>query len=189
VVYGVQKRRKGTVFERVSGRIFYKILNGLLTDGSYPEDTLTARLMTKEYVAAVLTFDDREYDISCNFMLAGFVQIPIEADKGHKRESHYTLPRKINMATETITSTSSRPLAMIFVLGVCMSLFSFLYLLYVLTMKMFYDVLIGWTGIIASIWLIGGLVMLSLGVIGIYISKIFIETKNRPDFIIRKIYR
>jgi putative glycosyltransferase len=188
VLYGVQKERKGGFFERISGKIFYAVLNFLISEVTYPANPLTARLMSRRYVDRVLEFDEREYDLWFSFALTGFRQAALEADKGNKGSSAYTLRRKLKLASETITATSSKPLVLIFGLGIAISGLSFCYLAYLLVNKLFFDVLIGWTSILGSIWLIGGLLMLSIGVIGIYLSKIFIETKKRPEYIIKEVY-
>lgn len=188
VIYGVQQTRKGSFFEKISGAIFYKFFS-ILADIKYPHDTTTARLMTKKYVASVLQYKEKELEIWGIFVLAGFNQKEITVSKGFKGTSTYTLGRKLRMAVQTITSFSSKPLYLIFLLGFLISTFSLLSLAYVVINRLMYgESVLGWASIMASLWFIGGVVMFSLGIIGIYVSKIFSETKNRPLTIINKIY-
>lgn len=189
VVFGIQKQRKGGFFERISGRLFYRMFS-LLTNIEYPHDTLTARLMSKRYVEGVGKFTERELDIWGLFVLNGFNQKGVLVSKRNKGSSTYTLKKKLRMAIDTITSFSSRPLYLVFVLGIFVILFSFLNILYIVYKKIIWGVDIeGWASILASVWLIGGLVIFVLGIIGIYLSKLFLEIKNRPLTIIKDIYK
>jgi putative glycosyltransferase len=189
VVYGTQVRRKGRFFEKISGSIFYKILNSL-TKVSYPSNTLTARLMKRVYVDAVLTFKERALDVWSVFALAGFNQVSLPVTKKSKGTSTYTFTKKLGMSMEIITSLSHRPLYIIFFIGaiwLCISSFN---ILLILANKWIYKTEPeGWASIMASIWLIGGVIIFLLGLIGIYLSKVFLETKDRPITIVRKIYK
>ena len=187
VAYGVQKQRKGGWFERVSGRIFYRIMQSL-SEVEYHADTMTARLMSRRYVESLKTFDDREYDLWVNFALAGFRQIPVLADKGDKGSSCYTLRRKIRHAVESITASSAMPLYLIFLLGAVVFGMAVLHLGFLVVNKLFFDVPVGWSHVVASIWGIGGLTMIGIGTVGIYLAKVFVETKKRPAVIIRQVY-
>lgn len=189
VVYGIQAKRKGGFFERISGSLFYKILNSM-TKVSYPSNTLTARLMKRNYVEAVLSFKEKALDIWSVFALAGFNQVGMSVTKGSKGSSTYTLNKKLGMTIEIVTSLSNRPLYIIFFIGtiwLCLSSFN---ILLILANKWIYKTETeGWASIMASIWLIGGVIIFLLGLIGIYLSKIFLETKGRPVTLIRKIYK
>jgi putative glycosyltransferase len=188
VVYGLQTKRKGNWFERMSGRLFYKILS-TLTSVEYPADTFTARLMTKRYVESVLSYREKELDIWGVFVLTGYNQSGVVATKGFKGKSSYSLYKKIRMAIEIVTSLSHRPLYFTFLLGVMATFISLSIIASLLYRKLVNNIDVeGWASILASVWLLGGLILLVLGVIGIYLSKIFLEIKNRPLTIIRKIY-
>ncbi len=189
VIFGIQKKRKGGFFERISGRIFYSLFS-LLTNIDYPHDTLTARLMSRRYVQGIDKFTEKELDIWGLFVLNGFNQRGIYVSKKSKGTSTYTFKRKLRMAIDTITSFSSRPLYFIFLLGIFVIAFSFLNILYIIYKKIRWGIEIeGWASILASVWLIGGLVIFILGIIGIYLSKMFLEIKNRPLSIIKQIYK
>ena len=187
VVYGIQTKRKGHVFERWSGRVFYWFINKLI-DFNYPKDTLTARLMRKSFVDAVALHGEKAIEIWSLFIFSGFRQKAIPAAKGYKGKTSYVLTKKFKLAIETITSTSSKPLYLIFVSGFIMSLVALLFLIRIIFVAFYYDTVIeGWASTIASVWLVGGFISTFLGVIAIYISKIFQETKNRPLYIVKDV--
>jgi putative glycosyltransferase len=188
VVFGVQNKRKGNWFERISGIAFYKLLS-ILSAIEYPANTFTARLMTRRYVDSVLSYQEKELDIWGVFVLTGYNQIGVTATKGFKGKSSYSLYKKIRMAIEIITSLSHRPLYFTFILGIVTTFVSFIIIGSLIYNKLIHNIDVeGWASILASVWLFGGLILLVLGVIGIYLSKIFLEIKNRPLSLIKKIY-
>jgi len=188
VVYGVQEHRKGNWFERWSGQWFYgffKTLTGL----TLPENVVTARLMVRRYVDALLCHQEREVFMAGLWHTTGFDQRPQLIKKHHTSETSYTLRRKISLLVNSVTSFSSAPLVGIFYLGVAISLFALAYIAYLVTHWLFLaKPMSGWTSVMASIWLIGGMVISFIGVVGIYLSKIFSETKQRPYTIVKRIY-
>jgi len=187
-VYGVQKKRKGAFFERISGGLFWKLINNLSTI-EIPKNIVTARLVTKAYNDALIKYQESELFIGGVWADAGFRQKPILINKSSTSETTYTLKKKISLAVTSITSFSSKPLVYIFNIGLFTTFVSLLFILKLLFNKLFYGVAIeGWTSLIVSVWFFGGLIILMLGIIGIYLSKIFIETKNRPYTIVRKYY-
>lgn len=189
VVYGVQETRKGSWFERWSGELYYTILNYLINI-DHPRNVVTARLMSRRYVNALLQFREQELVISCIWVITGFKQIPL-AVKKHTREgaSNYTLPKKIGLAVNTITSFSEVPLRLIFYIGLAIFFLALLYTGYLIFLKLALSTIIeGWTSVIVSIWLLGGMIISFIGLIGIYLSKVFSETKQRPSSIVREIY-
>lgn len=189
VIYGVQRRRKGGLFEKLTGKLWYRFFS-LLSRIDYPENTLTSRLMSRRYVQAVLEFTEKELELWGVFMLAGFKQRAVPAIKGHKGSTTYTLARKLQMAVDSITSFSAVPLIAIFVLGLCLSAGSILVILYLSFNWIVYaEVPEGWTSTLVSLWFVGGLLMFCVGIIGLYISKMFLEVKNRPLSIVRHVYR
>lgn len=189
VVYGVQEARKGGLFEKLSGRVWY-FLFSMMSSIDYPEDSLTARLMTKRYVENVRQFGEKELELWGVFVLAGFRQKAVPTTKGSKGQTTYTLGRKLRMMVNSITSFSSRPLVASFLLGILMTFVSFCLIIYFLILWAIYEQpLEGWTSTLISIWFVGGVITFSLGIIGIYLSKMFLEIKNRPLTSIRNIYR
>lgn len=189
VVYGVQNKRKGKFTERITGSIFYKILN-MLTKINYPANTLTARLMKRDYVTSVTKFEEKAIDIWAIFVLAGFNQKGVSVEKKSKGESTYTFSKRLAMGVESITSFSHRPLYFIFFIGFIWLVISTINVIIILSKKWIFGVPIeGWSSIMASVWLIGGITIFLIGLIGIYLSKMFLELKNRPLSIIKTIYR
>jgi len=188
VVYGVQKQRKGGIFERWSGQWFYRFFR-TLTGLALPENMVTARLMTRRYVDALLRHDERELDIGALWFITGFEQHPQIVTKHSTSKTTYTLRRKISLFVNSVTSFSNAPLVYIFYTGLTISLSAGAYTAFLIVQWLFLaEPLIGWTSVMASIWLLGGMVILFIGVIGIYLSKVFVEIKRRPYTIIRQIY-
>lgn len=188
VVYGVQKERKGAIFERVSGDIYYRVIN-LLCNIEHPRNITTARLMRHEYVNALLQHQEREMIFSCLCVITGFKQASQVVTKHSTSPSTYTLIKKLALAVTVITSFSDYPLRIIFWIGAIIFTGSIGYGLYLAAQKFFWaQPMDGWTSIMVSIWILGGLVISLLGVIGAYLAKIFTETKQRPLTIVREVY-
>jgi len=188
VVYGVQEKRKGRLFERISGTLFFKLFNFLSTY-PIPPNLITARLMTRKYVAALMQHQEREFVISGLWAVTGFNQIPITVMKHHKGEIAYGLRRKLSHLVNAVTSFSGKPLVLIFYLGSILIIISSAAALDLIVRRVFFGIMLqGWASLIVSIWLLSGITIFCLGVIAIYLSKIFIEVKRRPNTIIRKVY-
>jgi len=188
VVYGIQKRRKGNWFERWSGQLFYRSFN-LFTGLSLPENIVTARLMTRRYVDALLLHREREVLIAGLWSITGFEQHPQYVKKHHTSETTYTFRKKMSAFVNSVTSFSNAPLVGIFYIGVSILTFASLYIAYLIVNWMYLaKPMSGWTSVMASIWLLGGMIISFIGVVGIYLSKVFSETKQRPYTIVRQIY-
>lgn len=189
VVYGVQEKRKGGWCERVGGAIFYRLLNyySRLDLGTQP---LTVRIMSRRYVAALLQHQESELFLAGVFAITGYQQQEMMVQKQCKGVTSYSLARRIHLMVRAITSFSSFPLKWIFYSGFGIAGLSFCGGLYLILRKLIYDDLInaGWTSVMVSIWFLGGLLLLAVGTIGIYIAKIFSEVKQRPNFIVRQVY-
>lgn len=188
VVYGVQEKRKGNKFEKWSGQWFYSLFNWI-TNLNLPANIVTARLMSRCYVDALLLHKEREVMIAGLWHITGFNQQPSTVVKHSSSETTYTIRRKVSILVNSITSFSNTPLVVIFYFGVTISILASTYTTYLIINWLFFTTpLSGWTSVIASIWLLGGLVISFIGVIGIYLAKIFSETKQRPYTIVKKIY-
>ncbi|RJR35586.1 MAG: glycosyltransferase [Desulfobacteraceae bacterium] len=190
VIFGAQFFRKGKWFERVSGWFFYRIIN-LLSQVKLPTNVIVARLMTARYVRALIKHKDREIYLFGLLAFCGFRQEPVEVPKQHKGSSTYTLIRRLSLFFNAVTSFTNAPLYAIFYAGISISTLSFLFVLFLIIKKLIYadTIITGWTSIAVSIWLVAGFVLTALGVIGIYLAKVFSETKPRPYTIVRHIYR
>lgn len=188
VVFGVQERRKGKAFERFSGWAFYKIFN-LLSDIKIEKNLLVIRIMKKKYVDALIRHREKVMMFVGLCELTGFNQKTIAVKKKSKSTTTYNFFKKINMAVNALVSLSSKPLYMIFYIGSIMSFFSFFIAVFFIFRKLFYGISIsGWTSLVVSLWAISGVTIFSLGIIGIYLSKIFLEVKDRPYVIIKDKY-
>jgi len=188
VVYGIQERRKGRVFERVSGSLFYWFFSKL-TGLSLPRNVLTARLMRRTYVEALLQHREREVFMAGLWLITGFRQSERVVRKHSTSPTTYSLKRKLGILVDSVTSFSALPLMGIFYLGTTISFFAFLYFSFLLFQWAFLATpLSGWTSIMASIWLLGGMIISFIGIVGVYISKIFSEAKMRPYTIVRQVH-
>ncbi len=191
VVFGVQQKRVGGSISRLFGGWFYKLFNAL-SETKIPENLCTVRVLTRDFSQALLTLKDRNLFLAGNFAWAGFRQVPLAVQKKRRAGgSNYNLSRSLRLFFDAISSFSSYPLRAIFVIGLAMSMLSGLVGAEMIVRKLLEPetVLLGFSSIVVSIWFLGGLVIFFLGVIGLYLSKIFIEVKDRPQFIVRKVYR
>lgn len=188
VVYGVQDRRKGAWFERVSGTIFWRLIS-ILSGLPLPANVLTARLMKREYVNALLRHDEREVFMAGLWFITGFDQRPRTVKKLHISPSTYSARRKIALLVNSVTSFSNLPLVAIFYVGVSIFMVACVYTAYLVVNRLFFSVPVeGWTSVMASVWLLGGMVVSFMGIIGIYLSKVFSEAKRRPYTIVKRVY-
>ena len=188
VIYGVQQKRKGKYVERIMGSLYYKLFD-FLSSYPVPANPITARLMSSRYVNALVKHQDREVFMAGLWAITGFKQVPVITDKHSNNTTTYNLSRKIALFVNSITSFSSKPLIYIFYIGSLISIFSIIAVFWLIIRRIFFDILLaGWPSLIVSIWLLGGLTIFCIGIIGIYLSKIFMEVKNRPYTVIRNIY-
>ena len=188
VVYGVQRSRKGGWFEKMSGDIFYSFINAL-SPHHVPHNALTARLMRRPYVDALVAHRDQALFLAGIWASTGFRQMAAPVNKLSHSPTTYNLARKIRNLVDAVTSFSTAPLSLIFYLGCVISITAAGAGVYLVARVLFLgELLAGWASLIVSIWLLGGLTLFSLGVIGIYLSKVFVESKRRPYTIVRQIY-
>lgn len=180
VVYGVQEKRKGGFFESLSGALYYRVLNSM-SDIPIPRNFLTVRLMSLRYVHELLKYDERVMQFSFLTELVGFKKTPMPVEKLHKGSSTYGFRKKLSHAIKAITSTSSKPLHWIFNTGLLTTTVSILYITNIIYNSLTNGASVeGWASLIVSLWLIGGLIMMSIGTLGIYLAQIFTEVKKRP---------
>ncbi|MCB4756456.1 MAG: glycosyltransferase family 2 protein [Elusimicrobia bacterium] len=188
VVFGIQASRKGRLFERLSGWVFYKVFN-FLSSIPIPSNVVTVRLMTKRYVDSLLRHHETELFLPGLWQLAGYRQLPLAIEKHDKGRTSYNLARKVRLMTNAITSFSDKPLILIFYTGLLISFCALIYIIRLVTRALFYGIPVpGYASIVVSFWFLGGLTIFFIGVLGIYISKIFLETKGRPYVLIRDVY-
>jgi putative glycosyltransferase len=188
LVYGVQVKRKGGWFERVSGALFFSALN-LLSDLPVPKNPTICRLMTRRYVSAFSRHRERELAMLGLWALTGFEQVPVSVRKTKSSGTTYSLAKRIAAAVRTVTSLSDRPLIFVFYLGSAILAISVCAAAYLVVRRLFFGAYtFGWPSLIVSIWLLGGLTIFCIGIVGIYLSKVFIETKQRPYTIVREVH-
>jgi putative glycosyltransferase len=188
VVYGTQEKRKGGWFEQWSGQWFYLLFNWI-TKLNLPHNIVTARLMSRRYINALLMHKEREIMIAGLWHITGFAQSAQTVIKHSTSETTYRFHQKMSILVNAVTSFSNTPLIGIFYMGIGISTLSIIYIMYLIINWMFFATpLSGWTSLIASVWLLGGMIISFTGVIGIYLAKIFSETKQRPITIVKKIY-
>jgi len=189
VVYGVSETRRGNFFQRVPGALFFTLAD-LLSDYPLPRNLFTARLMTRDYVRALIRHRDREFAIAHLWLVTGFRQQPISLQKLSLSPSDYTLRHRMELAVRHITTTSSKLLYLVFYLGLSIFGLSVALILFFLARYFFWGVGVdGFTSEIISIWFLGGLITLILGILGIYMANIMAETKRRPYTIVRRVHR
>lgn len=185
VIYGVQSRRKGGWFERWSGGLFYKVFH-LVTGQRIPENMVTARLMGRAYVDALLLHRERESDIGGLWHITGFDQRPFMVHKHSTSETTYTLSRKVSLFVNSITSFSSAPLVATFWLGASVAALAAMAAAWTLgSWIATAEPVSGWTSLVLSVWFFGGLNMACLGLVGTYVGKVFLEVKQRPNWIVK----
>jgi putative glycosyltransferase len=187
VVYGVQDARRGTWFERMSGALFYRIFN-LLSDFPVPGNVSTARLMKRAYVRSLVAHRDRELFIAGLWAATGYRQVPMPVTKKSLSPTTYTLRRRVRVLIDAVTSFSRRPLVLVFYLGTAIVAISIVAAAYLIWRQMTAGFLPGWASVVVSVWLLGGLTLFSIGLVGIYLSRVFIESKRRPLTVVRKVY-
>jgi len=189
VVYGVNTHPKDNIGRAISRVLFYKLLN-FLAETEFPKNICTARLMTRQYVDALMQFQERELFLGGLLHVTGFSQLPVEVKKIGSSPTNYSISQLLTMAVNAITAFTTRPLSIIAVAGIGLSIVAVLYTGWIMYKALVYrSVLEGWTSVMAGILLIGGMTLFFNGVMAIYIAKIFLEVKQRPRTIIREIHR
>lgn len=188
VVYGVRSSRKtDSFFKRFTAESFYKLMKAMGVDIVF--NHADYRLMSKRATEGLMQFKE------VNLFLRGIVpqigyrwtMVEYERAKRFAGESKYPLKKMLAFALDGITSFSVKPLRLILFLGGLIFLVSIVALVWALVSRMLGNTVSGWTSLMCSIWMIGGIQLLSLGVIGEYIGKIYGETKARPRFIIERV--
>lgn len=187
VVYGVRSSRKrDSFFKRTTAQSFYRMTKRLGGDIVY--NHADYRLMSKRAVEGLMQFREVNLFLRGIVPLVGYPSTTVEYERQERLagKSKYPLKKMISFALEGITSLSIKPMKMITRLGGFVFLGSIAMLIYVLISFFTGHVVAGWSSILVSVWVIGGLLLLSIGITGEYIGKIYLETKNRPRYIIEE---
>ena len=185
VVYGVRsKRETDTFFKRFTAESFYKLLNWMGADVVF--NHADYRLVSSRVLKAFVNFKEVNIFLRGMFPLVGFKSTSVYYER-HERlagESHYPLRKMLALAFDGITSLSIKPIRIITGLGIAISCVSFLLIVYTLVSYFTGNTVPGWSSSLIATCLLGGIQLISLGVIGEYVGKIYMETKQRPRFII-----
>lgn len=185
IVYGVRsKRATDTFFKRFTAESFYKLIKWMGADIVY--NHADYRLVSSKVLNEFANFKEVNIFLRGMFPLVGFKSTCVYYERNERiaGESHYPLKKMLALAFDGITSLSVKPIRLITGLGVCISVLSFLLIIYALVSFFSGNVVAGWSSSLIATCFIGGIQLISLGVIGEYVGKIYMETKQRPKYII-----
>ena len=187
IVYGVRSSRaKDTFFKKATAEGFYKLMNTMGVNTVF--NHADYRLMSKRELEGLAEFREVNLFLRGIVPMIGYSTDVVYYERGERfaGESKYPLGKMLSFAIEGITSLSTKPIRMITFLGFFIFLVSIGILIYSLVRHFMGATIVGWTTLMVSVWAIGGLILLSLGVVGEYIGKIYLETKARPRFLIEE---
>lgn len=187
IVYGVRSSRaKDTFFKKATAEGFYKLMNTMGVNTVF--NHADYRLMSKRALEGLAEFREVNLFLRGIVPMIGYSTDVVYYERGERfaGESKYPLGKMLSFAIEGITSLSTKPIRMITFLGFSIFLVSIGILIYSLVRHFMGATIVGWTTLMVSVWAIGGLILLSLGVVGEYIGKIYLETKARPRFLIEE---
>ena len=187
IVYGVRnKREKDTYFKRVTAEGFYRIMDYLGANTVF--NHADYRLMSKRAVESLSEFNEVNLFLRGIIPMIGYKTdyVYYERNERFAGESKYPLSKMLSFAVEGITSLSVRPIRLISALGFMVFLVSIFYFIYIVVQYFTGNTIPGWSSVTASVWLIGGLILLSISIVGEYIGKIYLEVKNRPRYIVEE---
>lgn len=188
IVYGVRSsRKKDTFFKRFTAESFYRAMNFLGAETVF--NHADYRLMSKRALEGLSEFREVNLFLRGIVPMIGYRTTTVEYERGERfaGESKYPLKKMLAFAMEGITGLSTKPIRYITMLGFLIFLVSVVMLITFIVKWALGMTVVGWASVICSVWAIGGLILLSLGVIGEYIGKIYLETKARPRFLIREV--
>lgn len=187
IVYGVRNsRKKDSWFKRVTAEGFYKFMKSMGVEIVF--NHADYRLMSKRILNDLESFKEVNLFLRGIFPLIGYRTSIVEYERKERvaGKSKYPLKKMLSFAFEGITSFSVKPLSLVLNLGLTIMVISIIIMIYSLIVKLLGHTVAGWTFIVISIWFLGGLQMLALGIVGKYIGKIYSEVKARPRFIIQE---
>ena len=187
VVYGVRNdRKKDSFFKRHTAQMFYKLTNKLGGDLIYNHADF--RLMSRRALEGLAQFEEVNLFLRGIVPLIGYPSTIVEYERKERLagKSKYPLRKMMSFAIEGITSLSIKPMRFVTGMGIFVFLVSIAMMIYAFVSYFTGRVVAGWTSILISVWAIGGMVLLGLGIVGSYIGKIYLETKKRPRYIVEK---
>ena len=187
VVYGVRSSRKtDTAFKRTTAQGFYRLMARLGVSMVY--NHADYRLLSRRALQALLSFGEVNMFLRGMVPMLGFNTAKVYYERGERvaGESKYPLKKMIAFAMEGITSLSNKPIRYVLLLGALCALLGLVMAVYVIVSLARGKTVAGWASLMMSIWLLGGLQLMALGLIGEYVGKIYMETKRRPKFILEE---
>jgi putative glycosyltransferase len=185
IFMGHQSSRRGSVWERFTGSIIWRFISST-SDIHIPINLVTSRLFASNVRDVISNFSEKEIFIAHTFAFVGFRQLLIPVEKLALKKSHYNLTKKLKLALDGIANTSIKPLKYVFMLGLSFEALSAASVLYLIFLKVRGTTIVqGWTTLVALNLFTSGIILLSIGVVGLYISRIFLEVKGKPSFVIR----
>jgi glycosyltransferase involved in cell wall biosynthesis len=185
VVYGVRSARENdTMFKRMTAEGFYKIMKFMGADVVF--NHADYRLMSRRALEGLAMFKEVNLFLRGIVPLVGYKSEVVKYERSERfaGESKYPLKKMLSFAVNGITSFSIKPIRLVSALGFVLVLIGLSIFIYSLYQYFIGQTTEGWTSILISLWLIGGMIMISLGVVGEYVGKIYLESKHRPSFII-----
>lgn len=188
IVYGVRSsRKKDTFFKRFTAEVFYRLMNAMGAETVF--NHADYRLMSRRALEGLAEFKEVNLFLRGIVPMIGYTTGTVEYERGERYagESKYPLKKMLAFALEGITSLSTKPIRYITALGILIFLVSIIMLIVFIVQWAMGMTVAGWASVICSVWAIGGLILLALGVIGEYIGKIYLETKERPRFLISEV--
>ncbi|CAN2167007.1 WcaA Glycosyltransferases involved in cell wall biogenesis [Candidatus Nanopelagicaceae bacterium] len=188
VFMGHQVSRRGASWERITGSIVWRFISSS-SELHIPINLVTSRLFTSKVRDVISNFSEKEIFIAHTFAFAGFRQQLVPIEKLSLKKSHYSLGRKFKLALDGITNTSIKPLKYIFMFGLFFEILTVLCIFLLTFLKVRGTTTVeGWSTLVALNLFTSGIILLSIGTVGLYISRIFLEVKGKPSFIIRDEY-
>ena len=189
VVFSRRQGRVDSGATKLFSKLFYKVYD-YFTEGTYDSSINNFSIAKRKVIDAYCSMREhnRAYTMFIKWLGFNEAVIDLPAEERFSGRSSYSFKKKLKMASEIITSQSNKPLIFSVGMGFTMSLVSFIFIIALIIRKFaFHDVTTGWASLIASVFLMGGLILAAIGVVGIYIGNIFNEAKNRPIYVISEI--
>ncbi len=186
IVFGRRAQRQDNFFKKLGSKIFYKVYDYFTesdTDNTIANFSILNKKVVKEFQK--LKEQNRSYYLFINWLGFKRTNVDIEHSKREEGKSSYTLKKLINLAIDSIVAQSNKPLRLSIKFGFLMAIFSLLYTGWLLVRYFLFAIPVeGWTSMMVSFYFIGGLLFANMGFLGLYIGKIFDETKNRPLYVV-----
>lgn len=192
VAYGLRIDREGeTLFKKITAKFFYRFIN-LISDIKIPVDTGDFRLIDRKILEIIKSMHEQDKYLRGMIAWTGFKQIaiPYKREKRFSGNTKYPLRKMLKFAIDGILSFSTKPLQLSITLGMVSASFALLGIIYALILRVFTNIWVeGWTTLMIAILFVGGIQLISIGILGLYIGRIYKEVKSRPQYLIQEIIK